>query len=109
MARKKKYKDGELEQEFTRFSFYHKYIAVQTALIVFEKDGIYNSKYLKPFKNVTGSEEVSRAVAICNSLTDMHDKGDDSLLNELYTYCWNRLSPLLEECANFTEGFKASD
>ena len=76
---------------------------------MFEREGIYDCKELEPFQDVQGESSARKAVMICNLLTDQHDAGDDKLLDELYQFCWNKLSPSLTEHSNFTEGFKASD
>ena len=107
MARKKIYKDGELEEEFNRFKFYHKYITIQS-ILKRHADTIYAFEPFSKYADVEGNPN-EKAEKICDILTDQHDEGDDSELDKLYWKCWELLSPKIEDSTNFTTGFKASD
>ena len=102
MGRKKKYKDGELEKEFEKFKFYHKYIAVKATLLS-QKD-IFDSYLIKDRYTLKGSVK-KKTETLCNLLMDMHDRGDDKDLDELYNYCWNVMVEKFDEHINFTENF----
>ena len=107
MARKKVYKDGEMEEEFNRFKFYHKYVTIQSMLIK-HYPTIYLFDPFKKYANVEGDCD-EKAVKICDILVQQHDNGDDTEVDKLYWKCWEMISPTLRDNENFTEGFKATD
>lgn len=107
MARKKLYKDGEMEEEFNRFKFYHKYVTIQSTLIQ-HSDTIYFFDPFKKYAYIEGTAD-ERAEKICEILTQQHDAGYDEELDKLYWKCWELISPSIKDDTNFTEGFKASD
>ena len=96
MARKKNYKDGELEQEFERYKFYHKLIVVCSTLQVLEEGKV---------KDLMGDIQEDREAFIdelTESLYAKHfDEEDDSELNKLYAYCWDKLVVRIPDNANF--------
>ena len=81
-----------LEEEFNDRSFFHKYCVVQTALIVYADDGIYDTPLFKGrFDHVPG-DTVQKAQNIAHIFAGIYcDNGDTTQLDELYEYCWNRL------------------
>ena len=107
MARKKKYKDGELEQEFKKAVFQHMYITIRSSLIAFPEEDILNSDLvLTLLGNIKGSKE-TRIAKLCASIVELHDTGHDADIVPLYEYCWSLLSPRLTD--NISDSFRYSD
>ena len=91
-----------LEREFKRYEFLHKYDVIQSALILFADEGIYDHYLFKnKYDDIEGTAD-EKARTICHKLADLHfDNNDDVELNEMYNYCWDRLSKILPENTNF--------
>ena len=107
MARKKKYKDGELEQEFNKMMFQHMYITIRSTLLAFPDENILDSELVTTLLGETvGTTEV-RIAKLCASITELHDTGHDSDIIPLYEYCWNLLSPRLTD--NVSDSFRYTD
>ena len=81
-----------LEEEFKDRKFFHKYCVVQTALIVYADEGIYQSPLFKgKYDHITGSNE-EKARTITHKFADQYfDYDDTTELDSYYDYCWNRL------------------
>ena len=103
MTRRKKYKDGELEHEFSLFCFYHKIVTIQIVLKLYGDQGEFDHYLFKKYNDIEGTCE-EKAEAIASILMEQHDAGDDSETNTLYDYCWDRLLPVMNENLNYTEG-----
>ena len=103
MARRKKYKDGEIEHEFSLFCFYHKIVTIQIVLKSFGDKGVFDHYLFKKYSDIEGTDD-ERAEAIAELLTEQHDNGDDSEVNTLYDFCWDKLVPIMHDSLNYTEG-----
>ena len=97
MARKKQYKDGELEKEFNKALFNHMYITIRSSLIAFSEADIVNSELVTTLFGKLKGSYVKKMEQICNAIIDLHDNGHDSDIIPLYEYCWNLLSPNLTD------------
>lgn len=107
MARKKNYKDGELEQEFNKAMFNHMYITIRSSLIAFPNEKIIDSELVTTLLgNLKGSQE-ARMEKLCASLKELHDTGHDLDIIPLYEYCWNLISPKLTD--NISDSFRYTD
>lgn len=97
MARKKNYKDGELEKEFEYHKFFHKIITVQALLLNLEKEKV------EELINETIEEDLEDFVdQLVENLTEKHfGENDDAELDMLYNYCWGKILNKTNEDANF--------
>ena len=103
MARRKKYRDGEMEHEFNLFCFYHKIVTIQIVLKAYGSEGVFDHYLFKKYNDIEGTDE-EKAEAIAEILREQHDDGDDIETNALYDYCWDRLVPVMNDSLNYTEG-----
>ena len=103
MARRKKYRDGEMEHEFSLFCFYHKIVTIQIVLKAYGDEGVFDSYLFKKYSDIEGTY-AERAEAISEILREQHNAGDDSETDKLYDYCWNRIVPVIKDNLNYTEG-----
>ena len=111
MGRKKVYKDGELEHEFSLFSCYHKLVTIGAVLkraVLINDMSPYKHRLIKgKYKEVKAlglNDYEKEADAIVEYFSDQHDKGDDTELNIVYEYCWKKLVPFIADNINYTEG-----
>ena len=96
MTRKKNYKDGELEQEFERFKFYHKYLVVSSTLTLSDSD------LLKELAGYNEGDKEAFIEELMDSLEEKHyEENDDSALDKLYSYCWGKFVAVHKDNANF--------
>lgn len=81
-----------LEEEFKDREFLHKYCVVQTALIVYADEGIYEAPLFKgKYDDIEGNAE-EKARTIVHILADKYfDYEDTTELDQYYEYCWSRL------------------
>lgn len=107
MARRKKYKNGEMEHEFSLFCLYHKIMTIQIVLIKFKDEGIFDHYMLKKYNDIEGSCE-DKAQAISELLEEQYNNGEEHELNALYDFCWDKLCPMIEDTLNYTEGLKST-
>ena len=107
MARKKNYKDGELEEEFSLFCYYHKLVTIGFALKLEDESVYKNNRFLKE-KYEEVSKSTTDMLEIADAVLDIyiaqHDEGDDSELNEVYEYCWDIVVSKIEDNMNYTQG-----
>ncbi len=101
----RKFKDGEMEAEFAKYSAYHKYIIIWNALKAFAgaKSDIFEHELVKGKYAITGDVNVDTE-HICDILWAQHKDGNDEEFDKLYNYCWKKLCPRLKENANFLRG-----
>lgn len=103
MARKKQYKEGELEKEFERFKFYHKYLVVSSTLT------LSDSELLKELAGYEEGDKEAFVEELMNNLEEKHyEENDDSELNQLYSYCWSKFVAAHKDNANFKSEIKES-
>ena len=116
MGRKKKYKDGELENEFNLLSFYHKITTIGVVLkraTMYGDYRIYNKTLLKKkykqalAEGLTSYEEIADRVV--KLFVDEHDNDIDENLNKIYNWCWEEIVQLYDEHMNYTEGLTVKD
>lgn len=107
MARKKNYKDGELEKEFNKMMFQHMYITIRSSLLAFPEENILKSELVTTLLgNLKGNKE-TKIAKLCASLVELHDTGHDEDIKPLYEYCWSLLSPRLSD--NVSDSFRYID
>ena len=102
MARKKNYKDGELEKEFEYYKFFHKIITVQALLLNLNKEKV------EELVGTSVQEDVEAFVdELVENLTAKHfEENDDAELDMLYGYCWKQIIGKISDNANFTSEVK---
>lgn len=79
-----------LEQEFAKYRDLHKYEIIVACLIKCEKEGIYDEKLLKDYKESELSGKL-RAFEVGDKLLARANRGEKKLYNRIYEICWNRL------------------
>ena len=97
MARKKQYKDGELEQEFNKYMFQHMYVTIRSSLIAFTQENIVDNDLVVTLLGKLKGSYAKKIEKICNSLIELHDEGHDQDIIPLYEYCWSLISPKLTD------------
>ena len=101
MARKKNYKEGELEQEFERFKFYHKYIVVSSTL------QLSDSSLLEELVGYNEGDKEAFVEELMDNLEEKHyEENDDSTLDKLYSYCWGKFVDSNKDNANYKRNIK---
>ena len=77
-----------LEEEFRIVLELHKKAIIQTALVMFEHEGIYDMVLLRPFKGIQG-EGMKKAENIVDIVIE-----DTETFEALYKYCWELVKNL---------------
>lgn len=95
MARKKKYKDGEMEAEFNKFMYQHMYVTIRSTLI--NNKDIIDSDLVHYTLGVFEGTDEEKLEALCCELVNLHESGRDREALPLYEYCWKILSPKLAD------------
>ena len=107
MARKKKYKDGELEKEFSKMMFQHMYITIRSSLLAFPEENILQSELVTTLLGKLKGTKEAKIAKLCASLVELHDTGHDEDIKPLYEHCWGLLSPRLSD--NVSDSFRYAD
>ena len=79
----------ELEKEFQQVKINHKYTIITSSLIMFEKEGIYNTKLLqdKYGDDKTTERGQERAFRVADEL---EEQADQETYDQIYEMCWQR-------------------
>ena len=82
-----------LEKEFAERVELHKYEMITSALILFERSGIYNYYLLKKKygDSVMNDRGPDRAFYVADELLDFSKKGGQKIYDKIYEMCWRKI------------------
>ena len=86
-----------LEKEFAEAKFRHMYVTIKGTILSCPHEYILDSFYVKELIGEVKCSNVEKLERLCQELIDLHNKGFDCDIVPLYEYCWDLLSPKLNE------------
>lgn len=97
-----------LEQEFREYKEHHIYEMSVSALILCEKEGIYNHELLRDYRhlNLKGKE---KAYYIIDDLFERAKHGEADLYYQVYEMCWKRVRNKVTDKSSIRIGVNYED
>ena len=86
----------KLKQELKERIRQHKYTIVTSSLIMFEREGVYNSELLvdKYGDSTTSERGPNRAFKVAD---DLESSSDQETYNKIYEMCWQKAKDRLQD------------
>ena len=94
-----------LEQEFREYKEHHIYEMSVSALIMCEKEGIYNHPLLMDYRDLESElEGDERAYYVMDDLFERAQHGEAKLYYQVYEMCWKKVRNKIKDNMSFRIG-----